>query len=158
MRATAYINMGKHALAIKDYDIALENLPDSEHMLNNLSWILSTSKDDALRDGKRALELGKRACEITNYKAAYILSTYAAGFAELGDWENATKWSTKAVELRREDLAKASTPDDKKKQKETVDHLEQELESYKQMKPWREKQETKENTAPIRIVGGNPAT
>lgn len=158
MRATAYINIGKHALAIKDYDIALEKIPDSEHMLNNLSWILSTSKDDTLRDGKRALELGKRACEITDYKAAYILSTYAAGFAELGDWENATKWSTKAVELSRQDLTKASTPDDKKKQKETVDHLEQELESYKQKKPWREKQETKENTAPIRIGGGNPAT
>ena len=158
MRATAYINIGKHALAIKDYDIALEKVPDSEHMLNNLSWILSTSKDDNLRDGKRALELGKRACEVTDYKAAYILSTYAAGFAELGDWENATKWSSKAVELSKQDLAKASTPDEKKKQAETLDHLEKELENYKQKKPWRETQETKENTTPIRVGRGNPAT
>ena len=158
MRATAYINIGKHKLAIKDYETALEKVPDSEHMLNNLSWILSTSRDDELRDGKRALELGKRACEITDYKAAYILSTYAAGYAENGDWENATKWSSKAVELSKQDLEKASTAEEKKRQAETLEHLENELESYKEKKPWRERQETEENNAPIRVGRGNPAT
>ena len=111
-----------------------------------------------MRDGKRALELGKRACEITDYKAAYILSTYAAGYAENGDWENATKWSSKAVELSKQDLAKASTAEEKKRQAETLEHLENELESYKQKKPWRERQETEENNSPIRVGRGNPAT
>ena len=60
------------------------NEPKNSGVLNNLAWVLATSPDDNLRDGKRAIELAKQACEVTEYKQAHILSTLAAGYAEIG--------------------------------------------------------------------------
>jgi len=64
------------------------------------------------------------------------LSTLAAGYAEKGDFETAKKWSAKAVELGAKD-------------QDVDDQLKKELESYKEQKPWREKQEVEENTKPL---------
>ena len=73
-------------------------------MLNNLAWVLATSPDDELRDGKRAIELAKPACEVTEYKQAHILSTLAASYAESGDFDTAVEWSKKAVDVGAEKL------------------------------------------------------
>lgn len=128
-RGDALLAIGKHAEAIQDYNRALKLKPDDSGLLNNLAWVLATSPEDHLRDGKRALELALKACELTHYKEAHILSTLASAYAELGDFENAIKWSTQAVELGDAD------------QKE---QLKKELETYQQGKPFREKQETQE--------------
>ena len=56
----------------------------------------------------------------------------------MGDFENAIKWSTKAVELGAESLK---------------DQLQKELDSYKQKKPWRELQQTQEKSEPTRGGG-----
>ena len=121
--------MGAHNKALKYYEKALDLDEDDDHVLNNLAWMLATSPDDEIRDGKRSIELGIKACEVTDYKEAHILSTLAAGYAETGDFEKAREWSAKSVEL-----ADDSNRED----------LEKELESYKKDKPWRERQEPKE--------------
>ena len=71
--------------------------------------------------------MAEKACELTEYKAAHILSTLAAGYAETGDFDQAIKWSTEAVKLGGDD--------------EIDDQLQQELASYEENKPWREQQE-----------------
>ena len=135
-RGNALLSVGKHAEAIKDYDEALQADPEDTGILNNLAWVLATSPDDSVRNGKRSIELGTKACELTKYEKPHILSTLAAGYAESGDFETAKKWSAKAVELGAKD--------------EEVDaQLKKELESYHEKKPWREKQEVEENTKPI---------
>ena len=68
-RADAYLNVGKHAEAIADFEKALKLEPEDDGVLNNLAWVLATSPDDKLRDGKRAIELATKACELTEYKA-----------------------------------------------------------------------------------------
>ncbi len=93
--------------------------------------VLSTSPKDSVRNGKRSLELALKACELTEYKAAHILSTLASAYAETGDFEKARQWSGKAVEL--------GTAEDN----EQLDQLKKELESYKENKPWREEQKPK---------------
>lgn len=124
-RADALLAVGKQAEAIADYEKALAQEPDDSHVLNNLSWVLSTSPDEKIRNGKRALELAQKACEVTEYKQAHILSTLAAAHAELGDFDKAVEWSTKAVETGSEDQIEA---------------LKKELESYKKGEPTRELQ------------------
>jgi tetratricopeptide (TPR) repeat protein len=104
-------------------------------LLNNLAWVLATSPKDDIRDGKRALELGRKACELTDHKEAHILSTLAAAYAETGDFESARKWAAQAVEA-------GSDEDDPNEQ---LDQLKKELESYRENKPWREEQKTEEN-------------
>lgn len=149
LRGGVHISIGQHAEAIRDYDLVLAVKPDDSLVLNNLSWILATSTEDPLRDGKRALELAKRACEVTQFEAPHILSTYAAAFAEVGDWEQALHWAGQAVAKSENRLEKAETEVDKKLAQEELDHLKKELESYREKKPWREKQETQENPAPL---------
>ena len=133
-RADAYLAIGEHAKAVADYNKALPHAQKNSGLLNNLAWVLATSPDDAVRDGKRALELAKKACELTDYKAPHILSTLASAHAELGDFEEARKWSKKAVELG--------------KGRDDLEQLEKELASYEAEKPWREKQVTKEKPWP----------
>lgn len=125
-RGDSYLNIGQHIEAVADYEKALEITPDDSGVLNNLAWTLATSPNDDVRDGKRAIELATKACELTEYQAAHILSTLAASYAETGDFEKAKEWSQKAIEL-----------DD------SEDHaqLEDELEHYKRGETVREKQE-----------------
>jgi tetratricopeptide (TPR) repeat protein len=122
-RADTFLNQGKQAEAVAGYEQALKVDPADSGVLNNLAWVLATSPDDALRDGKRAIELATEACEVTEYKQAHILSTLAAGYAESGDFDTAITWSQKAVELGDE---------------QTKGQLARELESYQAKKPWRE--------------------
>lgn len=122
-RADAHLNQGQQAEAVADYEEALKIDGKNSGVLNNLAWVLATSPKDDLRNGQRAIELAKQACEVTEYKQAHILSTLAASYAETGDFDNAVTWSKKAVEL-------GGDP--------TKDQLAKELESYEQKKPWRE--------------------
>jgi tetratricopeptide (TPR) repeat protein len=124
-RADALLGVGKHAEAVADYERALKIEPADPGMLNNFAWVLATSPSDKLRNGRRALELAKKASELTGHKAAHILSTLAAAYAETGDFRSAIDWSQKAVA--------AGSPDQK-------GELAQELASYRGGKPWRESQ------------------
>ena len=125
-RADAYLNIGKHAEAIADFEAALKVEPEDTAILNNLAWVLATSPQAELRDGKRAVELATKACELTEYKLPHILSTLAAAFAESGNFETAIEWSQKAVDM-----------DDP----ENDEQLAKELASYQKKQPWREQQE-----------------
>lgn len=124
-RGDLLLNLGKQAEAIENYDKALELDPDDSGVLNNLAWVLATSPEAELRDGKRSVELAKRACEATDYKEAHILSTLAAAFAEKGDFPEAIRWSTQAVAIGNS---------------EVDEQLAKELKSYEAGKPWREQQ------------------
>lgn len=107
-RGDALLNMGKQAEAIADYEKALKLDADDPGVLNNLAWVLATSPDAKLRDGRRAIELATKACELTEYKRPHILSTLGAAYAETGDFESARKWCEKGLELADDEETKAS--------------------------------------------------
>ncbi|MBN2474796.1 MAG: tetratricopeptide repeat protein [Pirellulales bacterium] len=122
-RGDSWLNSGKHEEAIADYNQALKHKPQDPGILNNLAWVLATSPEDKLREGKRAIELATAACDVTDYKEAHILSTLAAAYAEMGDFKTAIKWSERGLEVA---------------EKEQIEPLTKELESYRAGKPWRE--------------------
>jgi tetratricopeptide (TPR) repeat protein len=140
-RGDAYLGVGKHAEAIADFEIAIKVKPRDSGLLNNLAWVLATSPDDKLRDGKRAIELAKGACEETEYMAPHILSTLAAAYAEAGNWDEAQKIIAKALELK---------PDE-----EHLDQLQKEQKTYEKKEPWRELQnEPDAETPQNRVIVG----
>jgi tetratricopeptide (TPR) repeat protein len=158
-RGDAFLSTGEHENAIEDYDEALDLGDQIEEMqasisgqdfeytpndgvLNNLAWVLATSTNDDLRNGKRAIELARRACEVTEYKMPHILSTLASGYAEDGDFEEAIKWIEKGLEVNEaREIDEVVTEEEKERQRKS---LEKELESYRQKKPWRENQAEEE--------------
>lgn len=139
-RSDAEISIGDHAAAIADLEAALALKPDDSGVLNNLAWLLATSPDDDIRDGARAVELARKACEATEWRQAHIVSTLAAGYAEQGDFENARKYSRQACET-------GGVADD------VMEQLESELASYEEGKPWRERQEVEDATLDEPVAG-----
>ncbi len=148
-RGDALLSVGDHSAAVDDYENAIEALgvtkdnaderakAEAAGINNNLAWVLATSTTESVRDGKKAQKYAKQAAELTDYAEAHILSTLAAAYAENGNFKAAVKWSKKAVELGEE------------ADHEQLEQLEEELKSYENGKPWREKQETEENAVPI---------
>lgn len=134
-RSDALISIGEHKKAAQDLKAALKLHPEDSGVLNNLAWLFATSPDDNLRDATQAIELATKACEETEWKAAHIISTLAAGYAESGDFKKACKFSQKAIDT---DAGNGGIDEQLKK----------ELSSYKENKPWREKQSMAEAELP----------
>ncbi|MDR2757623.1 MAG: tetratricopeptide repeat protein [Planctomycetaceae bacterium] len=128
IKSQILIALNRHYDAVKVLETITEKDPNDEVSSNNLSWILSTSPLESIRNGKRALELAEKAGQLTDYKKAYILSTLAAAYAEIGNFEKAVEWSQKSIEYAKDD----------ENVSDRIEELQKELDSYKQKKPFRE--------------------
>jgi tetratricopeptide (TPR) repeat protein len=83
--------------------LALEG--DNVRALNDLSWLLATCPDDAVRDGARALELALKAEGLTQYRDPVVIDSLAASYAALGDFGGAVEAARRALPLASEPLA-----------------------------------------------------
>jgi tetratricopeptide (TPR) repeat protein len=60
--------------------------------------ILGCCPEAKFRDGRRAIEAARRACELTEWKNPGCLDVLASAYAEAGDFKQAVLWSKKAIE------------------------------------------------------------
>jgi tetratricopeptide (TPR) repeat protein len=125
--AMALSSLGNLDEAIVHYREAIRLKPEDPKPYNNLAWIRATHPDPRLRDGSEAVELGKRACELSHRKDPNFLDTLAAGYAEAGQFSEAIATLKEAIALAVSLGSKESIPD-----------LERRLEGYKQGRPYRE--------------------
>ncbi len=98
-RAMAKAALGDYAGALVDLWEALRLNPNDAEANRDLARLLATCPEDGLRDGKRAVQLGRRACELTDWQEANSISSLAAAFAEIGNFNEAVKLEKKALEL-----------------------------------------------------------
>jgi tetratricopeptide (TPR) repeat protein len=96
-RANVNAALGKYQLATADLDKAIYLAPRYESVLNAMAWFKAVCPETAYRDGKKAVELGKRACVITEWRRSTYLDTLAAAYAECGDFDQAIKYENQAI-------------------------------------------------------------
>jgi tetratricopeptide (TPR) repeat protein len=109
------------------YEKCIEVEPKAVGALNNLAWMFATSPDNALRNGRRAVELADRACQLTEWKQPFMMGTLAAAYAEAGRFPEAIAMAEKARDQARAD-----------KLDEVVKRNEELLALYRAGKPYHE--------------------
>jgi tetratricopeptide (TPR) repeat protein len=126
-RAQALAKLKKYDEAVKAFEAAVK-LDPSAARYNSQAWFLATCPDEKYRDGKKAVELAKKAVEQSGKVVSWgYRDTLAASFAEAGDFEKAVAELQKALEDK--ELSK----DDRKK-------VEARLELYKMKKAYRDEE------------------
>ncbi len=83
--------------AVVELREAIRLAPDYVPALREAAWVLATSPDDTLRNGKEALSLAQRAVEVTGGKDVAVLDALAAAYAEEGQFEEAVDTAHRAL-------------------------------------------------------------
>jgi tetratricopeptide (TPR) repeat protein len=121
-RGIIYRLRGQYDRAISDFNKAIEMNPLDPEAYNNLAWLFATARASGFRDGKRAVKLALKACELSDWKLGEYLDTLAAAYARMDDFDNAVKWQEKALEQ-----FKSARPSE----------FQERLNLYRERKPWR---------------------
>lgn len=123
-RAVARMGKKEYDKAIADYERSIQLIPNMAGPHNGLAWVLATCPDEKYRDGKRAVEFAKKACELTGWRVGSFLDTLAAAHAEYGDFDEAVKWQVRALDAS--DIPKAE-----------LEPIRKRLQMFKEKKPYR---------------------
>jgi tetratricopeptide (TPR) repeat protein len=107
--AMALSRQNRYDDAIKHLARVLELQPQNADVLNSLAWLLVTRDEVSAENADKAIELARRACELTQHKNPRYLDTLAAAYAASGKFEDAVKTAEHAVTIAQtrgqEDLA-----------------------------------------------------
>jgi tetratricopeptide (TPR) repeat protein len=108
-RATAYARNGNVAAQRADLETAATFQANCQAIaLNSLAWLLATTPDAAIRDGKHAVEIAMQACDRRQWTSASYIDTLAAAYAEVGDFDSAVKFEQMAIaRLKADPVLKA---------------------------------------------------
>jgi len=92
-----YEAQGKLGESVREYDEAVRLKSPWPEVENNLAWILATSRDASIRNGKKAVRLAKSAAtEFAAPKRPGALDTLAAAYAEAGRFGDAVQTASRA--------------------------------------------------------------
>ena len=107
VRAQSHLGMalvmkGRAAEGLAQWHKVLQEEPDNLRVLNDAAWLLATSSDADLRNGKEAIELARHAVQVTSAKEPSVLGTLAAAYGETGEFDKAIEAEQQATDLARQ--------------------------------------------------------
>jgi tetratricopeptide (TPR) repeat protein len=141
-----YGRQGRLAEALAHYQRAVDTRPDFAEAQNNLAsasyqlrmqygtvgamnataWVLATTPDDSIRNGRQAVASAQRAVQLSDNRDPAVLDTLAAAYAEAGQFVAAIETARRAWEL-----ASAGTD------KPLANHIHARIVLYRNQKPYR---------------------
>lgn len=95
----ALVMKGEPAEGLAHWHYVLKQEPDNLQVLNAAAWLLATSTDAAIRNGKEATDLAEHAVRLTGAHDPGILGTLAAAYAEAGGFNKAIETEQEAADL-----------------------------------------------------------
>lgn len=126
-RANTWSLQGEYVRALNDYQKATQFDPEYASAYNGWAWILATCPQEGLRDPKQGLALAQKACTLDNQEWKHY-GTLAAAWAEQGDFEKAVKAQKKSISMLPDTASK-----------EDRDGSEEQLKTFENDQPWRDK-------------------
>jgi tetratricopeptide (TPR) repeat protein len=109
-KARSCMDYGRYDEAKKSLEQAVHLQPADPTTLNDLAWMLATSKDPRVRDGRRAVAIATKACVLSDWKNAFSIDTLAAASAQAGNFADAVKYQELAISRLEPDDRKAQQP------------------------------------------------
>jgi tetratricopeptide (TPR) repeat protein len=97
-RASCWYLKKDYQKAIADFSAAVRLNSKDRSVYQRYAWLLATCPDRTYRDGKKAVELAKKACDLSEWKDPQDLNVFSESLAESGDFKNAIKYQWKALE------------------------------------------------------------
>jgi tetratricopeptide (TPR) repeat protein len=122
-RSTARMCKQDYVQALADVTEIMRIDPNDVPARWRRAFIRAAAPNASLRDGKQAVADAVFACDRTQWKQAEPVSVLAAAYAELGDFDKAIEWETKAIKLTTD--------------KGLISELRTTLKLYQQHKPFR---------------------
>ncbi len=104
-RAVCFLEVGTPERTVADLREATARNPESINSLHVLAWTLATWHDKEIRNGGEAVELARRACDLTAWEKPRLLETLAAAYAESADFASAVKFEKQALQLMTPEMA-----------------------------------------------------
>jgi tetratricopeptide (TPR) repeat protein len=98
-RAQNYAYLEQYSQASDELRAAVARFPKAEIPHLALGWFLATCPHDAYRDGKEAVAEATKGCELSHWKTWYGMDALSVAYAELGDFEQATTFANRALQL-----------------------------------------------------------
>jgi len=97
-RGYNYQQLGKMNEAIADFNKAIELTPDYALAYQNRAWVLSTCKEESIRNPAEAILSATKACELNQYNDLSDLAALAASHAAAKEFDKAIGLQEKIVE------------------------------------------------------------
>ena len=97
----ALMSKGQIRDAIQHWEAALAGNPDLVGAQVNLAWVWATAPDPSLRNGQGALSLAERAATLTRLQDPLVIRSFAAAYAENGDYSDAVAAAQDAIQKSR---------------------------------------------------------
>lgn len=96
-RAQLWAKRKEYGKALADCDTAIHLKSASALGYNQRAWLLATCPDAKYRDGARAVEAARRACQLSSWKQGSYIDTLAAAYAAAGDFMRAVQYERQAL-------------------------------------------------------------
>jgi tetratricopeptide (TPR) repeat protein len=92
------VDVGRYDDAKRALEAANHLQPSDPTTLNDLAWLLATSPNGRVRNGRRAVGFAQKSCALTNWGNAFSIDTLAAAYAAAGDFSQAVKFQQRAID------------------------------------------------------------